>query len=160
MPGRTGWGHDLTTRKQTRLSGQVLARSPEQNAQPPNKDHNIDIDHKTLTVQRWTTQRAWFMLLTPARLPFLSWVAQTLLGFFPGLLELPLMGVREAPRPMEQSTTDLHAIKNAVIHTMIQAIAFSLQIFISFPPVWEPCLSSLSTQGLQGPTQCLCRIGP
>lgn len=54
MPGRTGWGHDLTARKQTRLSSQVLACLPEQNDQPQNNDRNVDIDHKMFTVQHLT----------------------------------------------------------------------------------------------------------
>ena len=56
MPGRTGWGHDLTTRKQTRLSSQVLACLLEQNDQPQNNDHNVDIDHKMFTVQHLTIE--------------------------------------------------------------------------------------------------------
>lgn len=78
MPGRTGWGHDLTTRKQSRLSSQVLACLREQNDQPQNNDHNVDIDHKMFTAQHLTIKRSWFMILTPVCLLFLSWIAQRL----------------------------------------------------------------------------------
>lgn len=79
MPGRTSWGHDLTT-KQTRLSSQVLACLLEQNDQPQNNDHNVDIDHKMFTVQHSTMKRSWSCEkpLTPVCLLFLSWIAQRL----------------------------------------------------------------------------------
>lgn len=73
-----GWAHDLTTRKQTRLSSRVLACLLEQNDQPSNNHHSVDIDHKMFIVKYMTMKRSLFILLTPVCLLFLSWIAQTL----------------------------------------------------------------------------------